>query len=121
MDFNQYNWHDAIVKFIDIDRNEPGVNDRITFAIEWSNGKKSTLIFEDVYWASMSLNFGIVAHETILKAESLDKNDADLIRFYADWKGLLDEVDLTKYLIEFNSTGSVITIIARKYIIENLQ
>lgn len=121
MEFNQYDWHDAIVKFIDIDRNKPGVNDKITFAIEWRNGEKSALIFEDVYWASMSLNFGIVANETILKAESFDKNDADLVRFYTDWKGLLDKVNLAKYLIEFNSTGSIIKIIARKYTIENSQ
>lgn len=120
MNFNQYDWHDAIIKLISIDRNKPGVNDKITFEIEWEDRRKSILEFEEVYWASMLLNFGIVAEETILNAQTLNKDDTDLVNFYTSWNNLLNDTNLTAYLIELNSTGSIIKIIAKRYIISDL-
>jgi hypothetical protein len=62
MTFNDFYWHDSVIKSVTINRNNPGVNDEIVFEIEWSEQKgKVLLVFEDVYWAEMKLNFGIVA------------------------------------------------------------
>ena len=115
MKFNEYNWHDAIVRSIKIDRSNPGVNDEIFLDIEWTDGKTYLLKFKNVYWSSMTLNFGIVAEESISKAGILEKDDVDLVNFYSSWNGLMNDVRLNVFYIEFNSTGSIIKIIAEDY------
>src|ERR1700710_2952877 len=103
MNFNDFYWHDAKIKNIQIDRSNPGVEDTIIFDIDWPDGKgKSTILFEEVYWAQMKLNFGIVADETILNSIELDSDNQDLINFYSKWKGAMDEVKLNTYKIELN-------------------
>lgn len=116
MDFNDLYWHDAIVKDIQIDRNNPGIKDIIRFDIEWpeKNGK-TNFIFEDVYWAKINLNFGIVADETVLSATELEENDQDLQNLNAKWGEILKDVKLKVYKINFNSTGSEIKIIAKGF------
>jgi len=50
MDFNDFYWHDAVIKQVLIDRSNPGNEDTIAFEIEWpENRGRSTFIFEDVY------------------------------------------------------------------------
>jgi hypothetical protein len=115
MNFNDFNWHDSVIKNITIDRNKPGINDIINFEIEWAEGSKVELVFEDTYWANMTLNFGIVADETILNACIGDDKDPDLVDFYSKWKGLMDNVKLNSYLIRLNSTGGTIKIIAKAF------
>ncbi|HTM67631.1 MAG TPA: hypothetical protein VL093_14995 [Flavipsychrobacter sp.] len=116
MNFNEYNWHDSIIKNIQIDRSNPGKTDTILFEIQWrENDKKSVLVFEEVYWASFNLNFGIVCNETILNAALLDSNDEDLRQFYLKWKGRMDDITLNPYMIELNSTGGRIKIIAKSF------
>lgn len=115
MNFNDINWHDSVVKKLIIDRNNPGINDIIELEIEWKDGQNGSLFFEGVYWTNFTLNFGIVSLETILDASSLPKDDDDLINLYANWKGLIDDVDLTAYVINLNSTGGRIKIIAKGF------
>jgi len=116
MNFNDFYWHDAVIKNIQIDRKCPGVNDAIIFDIEWPEEKgNANFIFEEVYWASMNLNFGIVANETILSASELEENDQDLRSIYSKWKGLLSDVKLKGYKFSLNSTGTEIKIIARRF------
>lgn len=115
MEFNNYHWHDSTIKSIYIDRNNPGIIDTISFDIKWTNGKMTKLTFIDVYWASFNLNCGIIAQESILTAKALEKNDQDLITLYEKWKGLRDDIDLTPYFIELNSTGGTIKIIAKDF------
>ena len=49
--FNDYLWHDAIIKNIFIDRKNPGYKDTIAFEIFWTypNEKFNQIVFEDVY------------------------------------------------------------------------
>jgi hypothetical protein len=116
MNFNDFYWHDAIIKNIQIDRNSPGVMDAIIFDIEWPGNKgKAIFIFEEVYWASMNMNFGIVANETILSAFELEESDQDLKSLYAKWKGVINHVKLKSYKFSLNSTGSEIKIIAKRF------
>jgi hypothetical protein len=116
MDFNEYYWHDAVIKNIQIDRNNPGDKDTILFEIQWpQNNQKSFFIFEGVYWASFNLNFGIVADETILRAQLLDSQDGDLVNLYSKWKGAMDDIKLFPYIIELNSTGGYIKIISKGF------
>lgn len=112
MEFNDFLWHDAIVKSISIDRNNPGIKDVIKLEIQWLDGEVVDFVFTDVYFAQLSLNFGIVTTETILTAESCGENDPDLVNLYNKWKGHLSNVNLNTYIFKFNSTASVIKIIA---------
>lgn len=119
MNFDKYNWHDTIVRSINIDRSTPGINDEISFEIEWTDGEICLLKFKNVYWSSMTLNFGIIAEDSILDAKILDKNDADLQNFHSKWKGLLDHLSLNIFYIELNTSGSIIKIIAEGYELMN--
>lgn len=121
MNFNDFYWHDSIIKSIYIDRSDPGVKDEIQFEIEDTNKKIYILKFKNVYWSSMNLNFGIVAKENILDAKILENNDSDLANFYSSWNGLMDSIILSSFSIELNSTGSVIKIIAEDYELINKQ
>ena len=119
MNFNDYNWHDAVIKNIKIDRGNPGINDIIVFDIEWPDEEgKVTFVFEEVYWAEMKLNFGIVADETILNSIELDNDNQDLYNFYSKWNGAMNELKLKTYKIELNSTGGEIKIIAKTFSID---
>lgn len=115
INFNDLHWHDSVIKSISIDRTDPGIDDNIIFDIDWSNSINSFLKFTDVYWASMNLNFGIIAEESIYYAEKLGNDDEDLIQFYKGWKSLMDDVELQVFQIELNSTGSKIKIIAKNF------
>ncbi|GAB6010478.1 hypothetical protein [Dysgonomonas reticulitermitis] len=115
MNFNDFYWHDSIIKSIYIDRSNPGKKDEIQLEVELINEGVCILVFKDVYWSSLNLNFGIVAEESILNAKILEKNDVDLANFYSSWNGLMDNLDLKVFLIELNSTGSTIKIIAKDY------
>jgi len=113
MNFNTFNWHDSVLQDIYIDRNQPGMKDSIKLKINFPEQGLYYIIFEDVYWANLYLNFGIVAEEAILNAQIEDENNDDLNNFYKKWKGLMNEVKLNLYKIEFNSSGSTIKIIAK--------
>ena len=38
MNFNDFYWHDAVIKNITINRNNPGIIDIISLDIEWPEG-----------------------------------------------------------------------------------
>ena len=121
MNFNDYYWHDAIIKNIFIDRKNPGYKDTIAFEIFWTypNEKFNQIVFEDVYWSQMILGFGVVANESVLEAYEASSDDLDLISFWKKWGNILD-VKLNCYIIKTSSTGSEIKIIAKRFrVIEN--
>lgn len=121
MKFNDFYWHDAVIKNIQIDRNNPGILDTIIFDINWSVNKgKSKITFEDVYWASFNLNFGIVANETILNAFELEENDETINRIYTTWNGKINDVKLKGFKFSLNSTGSEIIIISKRFRVDEL-
>ncbi len=121
MNFEDFYWHDAIIKNITINREDPGKRDEIEIEIIWpDNDEKINFIFEDVYWAKMELNFGIIANENIAQAFLLKNNDEDLINFYSKWNGLMDDINLNVYEILLSSTGGRIKIIAKNYRVDKL-
>ena len=114
MEFNDYYWHDSVIKKIEIDREESRERDTISFHIEWYNNENSKLIFKDVYQAKLNMNFGIRGIESIYSA-FVSEDDPDLAKFYKIWKGLMDDVKLNCYIIETASTGSKLKIIAKGF------
>ncbi|HTN36211.1 MAG TPA: hypothetical protein VL053_04000 [Arachidicoccus sp.] len=106
MNYNDFFWHDAIIKNIQIDGNNPGIKDTMIFEIKWPEEKgRTTFVFEDIYSAEMSLNIGIVSDETILNSMQLEENNEYLTNFYSKWKGTKSNVKLNTYIIDLNSTG----------------
>lgn len=118
MDFNDFFYHDVIIKNIVIDRNTLGINDNISFLLEFPEDvNQVSFTFEDVYWSSMELNFGILADETVFSAFSSDENN-DLTKFYSKWNGLVDDIKLYFYEINLNSSGGKIKIIAKNFTVK---
>ncbi len=121
MNFEDFYWHDAIIKNIVINRNSPGIKDEIEMEIIFpNNNERVNFVFEDVYWAKMNLNFGIIADESILQACLLKKDDKDLINLCSLWEGNISSAELNIYEILLNSTGGEIKIIARRFKIDKL-
>jgi len=114
MNFGDFYWHDAIILNIVIDRSNPGRIDTILFEIEFPDLGKVNFVFDKVYWIKMDLNFGMVVSENILKAFIADRSDTDFVYISSKWKKFID-LDIAKldcYVIELNSTGGEIKIIA---------
>lgn len=117
MKFDELYWHDSIIKKIEVDRSNPGVCDIISFEIDWYDKGLGKLVFENVYWARLSMNFGIVADESIDDGFTSSEDDIDLIKLNDMWGGLINE-DLPCYVIKTASTGSEIKIIAQRFRID---
>ena len=121
MNFTDFYWHDSIIKNITINRETPGEKDEIAIEIVWAdNEERVNFVFEEVYWAKLDLNFGIVVDENIYQGYLLSNNDEDLINFYSKWKGLMDEIKPNVYEIELNSSGGRIKIIAKGFRVDKM-
>jgi hypothetical protein len=117
MNFNNLNWHDSIIKKIIIDRKSPGINDDIRIEITWPNGIEGTIIFKNVYWADLDMNFGVVSSESVLNAKSEGINNEIVKSIYLKWKGYIDNIDLNYYEVNLNSTASKLRIVSHEFII----
>lgn len=121
MDFNRdFYWHDAVIKSIIVDRNNPGAVDEIWLDIVYptENEKETTrrVVFENVFLANLDLNFGHFG-DNIYSVDMLDNNDEDLTDFYLKWKGYRDNIILNVYIINLTSGGKI-KIIAKGFRIE---
>ncbi len=115
MKFNDLYWHDSIIKDIKIDRNNPGKSDTIQLEIDWYDKGLGKLIFEDVYYLKMDMNFGVIAPECIDCAFITDEKDNTLNSIYQRWGGTINNIKLYGYVIKTLSTGSEIKIIAKGF------
>ena len=117
--FNELPWHDAELKEIHIDRNDPGIIDEVCIVIGWPDGSVNQIIFHDCYACVTQLNFGIIATETIDSANCLGaSSEIDEIR--NKWMKIGTDIEaLKQYKIVTNSTNSHISIIALGFRIIN--
>ena len=114
--FEDYHWHDSIVHNIALDRSNPGYNDTLELEVEfYHEDKRSKLIFEDLRYLKMDLNFGIVVNEMILDVMEFENLDEDFKNFYSSWNGFFNDIKLRVFLIDLNSTGSKIKIICESF------
>lgn len=111
--FNDLYWHDSVIENIFIDRSNPGNRDEVRIEVDWYDQPKSYLIFEDVYFANLNLNFGVVAPESIRKAFIIT-DDNIITSLYEKMKGFWPH-GLITYIIETNSTASEIKIVAKGF------
>jgi hypothetical protein len=113
--FNSLDWHDALIENIAIDRSNPGVNDIVTVSIQWPDGNKNIIRFNDCYMLDARMNFGVIAEESVLGAEC--SSDSETISEIKEkWNSI--EVELNElhcFSIETNSTNSLINIYALSF------
>lgn len=112
MKFEDYYWHDSVIRNIVIDRTNPGNKDTIVFEIDWTDKGIGHLIFENVYWVSLNMNFGMIVAECIDLAYVADQSDLALNNVYQKWGGLINDVKLSCYVIKTLSTGSDVKVIS---------
>jgi hypothetical protein len=114
MTFNDFEWHDAILKNIQVDRNNPGVNDCIALDVLWPDGKRNVVLFENVYLSKMRLGFGFLGDEFIYEAFVSPNDDIDLIEVLrCGNRG--EKIKLNCYFLKTASFGSEIKIIAEGF------
>ncbi|WP_443946588.1 hypothetical protein ACJVDH_05615 [Pedobacter sp. AW1-32] len=116
MEFEEYSWHNSEIRNIEIDRAKPGKSDTVLFKIDLVDKGICTLVFEDVYWINFNMNLGIEAVECI-DCAFIDSESTDVSDLYKKWNGLINEIELRCYVIKTISTGSLIKIIAKKFIV----
>lgn len=114
--FNAFEWHDAIIKSIIIDRSNAGNNDIIEMFITWPSEIESKIVFKDVYHANLSLNFGVIAEDTIMDASIIDSSDIDILNIKNKWARHFDGINEIKgFEILTLSTVSTIRIFALSF------
>ena len=115
--FDNFMWHDAILKSIFIDRRNPGQQDSVTILVEWPGNMQSSLLeFYDCYALSATMNFGVIASESILEATCVtDSQEIQNLR--KKWKNIgVDINHLNCYRIVTNSTNSIIEIYSKGFL-----
>lgn len=118
--FNSLPWHDAELIDLVIDRANAGFDDIIEVQIKWPGGKISSLLFEDCYKFTATMNFGIIAPETIYLAECITSS-IEIDEITAKWNNLGTKIDnLLHFHIKTSSTGSDINIYADYYEINDV-
>jgi hypothetical protein len=107
---NRFQWHDAQIANINIDRSSPGLIDSIELKVIWPDGRHSIVTFDDCYAARFELNFGIIANESILDF-SIHPEEPLLQETRSIWLQMgVALTDLICARIETSSTASVLLI-----------
>lgn len=99
-----------------IDRSEAGIRDTIELCIVWPSETESKIIFKNVYYANLSLNFGVIAEETVMDAFVIDSSDIDVVSIKNKWGKYFDEINnVYGFEILTASTSSSIKILAMSF------
>ena len=113
--FDSFPWHDAELKELLVDRRESGERDVVQLLVAWPQGGESIFMFHDCYAMTATMNFGIIATESIGNA-SLVTDDENLLSIRERWRpsGVSLEA-LRCYRFDMSSTGSDIRIYALRF------
>lgn len=115
-EFLNQDWHDAVLKEINIDRNEPGIKDVITLIIQWPNDDYSKIIFYDVYMINFNMNFGVIAEECISEVNLISKDNETFKALIERWVNIYEDIlTISGYEINTLSTNSSIKIFAKSF------
>lgn len=113
--FNSLDWHDAVILEIQVDRERPGEDDRVVMRLVWPDSKRGRITFTRCYAFEASLNFGVIAEETIRSAMET-KDDLKLTSLRQKWDRMnVSLPSLACFRFETNSTASIISIYAERW------
>jgi hypothetical protein len=111
MKFENIEWHDQILIGIDINRTNPGKNDSINLRV-LIDEVEMEVSFQNVYFADIKMNFGVLAQESICYA-IINNEDIEIANIQTKWRKVGVELDkLLCFEINTNSTNSLIKIYA---------
>src|SRR5665213_1107479 len=114
MKFEDIEWHDQIFNGLKVNRTNPGNNDSIELKVV-IDGNEMTILFGDVYFADLKMNFGVIAKESIRYA-IINRDDMEIINIKKKWRGAESNLDnLFCFELNTNSTNSLIKIYALSY------
>jgi len=123
INFNEIEWHDVAIKKFEINRDNPGHFDTISFVLE-KDSNLYKLSFHEVYQVTANLNFAVIpveGKETINYGYSEENNENEFVnKIRCKWNGCLDKTPLKYYEIETNSTYSMYQIVAVSFTYERL-
>ena len=118
MRFDDFDWHDSILEYIIINRQDLGLNDIVELGITWTSGGSVTLLFMNVRKCIMNLNFGIDTNDWVYCAYETD-DDEDFIFYKKQVVNIYDDIDKLKcFVIETSTTGSVMKIFASQMVVK---
>lgn len=110
--FEDYEWHDAELLSITIDRSDPGYKDEIEIKVCWPDDTKSKLTFVDCFMFKATMHFNVICNEPILDAYFLAESEM-LVNVKETWRGAgLEARQPGHYVIRTNSTAGWINIVA---------
>lgn len=113
--FESLPWHDAVLLGLKVDRSQPGERDEVLIFLEWPDGDKQALRFSDCYALDAKMNFGVVGEESIF-GTTCTRESADLSEIRERWMSVgVDLSTLQCFLIETNSTASILRIFAKSF------
>jgi hypothetical protein len=113
--FNDLPWHDAELLGLVVDRRVPGHVDEVRLQVRWPDGRLDTLTFFDCLLLEAAMNFGVIAPESILRAQSCEAT-AGLARLRDKWnQSALVTDGLVCFEIEMNSTASMLRIYSKGF------
>jgi hypothetical protein len=118
MKFEDIEWHDQTLIGIDINRTNPGNDDSIKLNV-LIDDVEMEVSFQNVYFADIKMNFGVIAQESISYA-IINNADIEITNVQTKWSKVGVELDkLLCFEINTNSTNSLIKIYALSCEINN--
>ncbi|QES88697.1 hypothetical protein [Rhizosphaericola mali] len=120
MNFDDLYWNDSVIRKIVIDRSTAGKKDSVVVEVDWYDVGLGIIIFEDVYCLKLSMNFDVVAHESISDAYILSADQLKELNFNFQILNLIIDQALTCYVIKTASTGSEIFIISKTWKLKSI-
>jgi hypothetical protein len=116
--FEQYDWHDAELLHISIDRTNAGHNDCVVFKVRFEGEPPRNFVFENCYAMDAKLNFAIVAPETIYSVCCSEQSDR-ITQEKLAWQRMGGDIDpLYEFEIVTNSTNSKFVVLAQNFSIQ---
>jgi hypothetical protein len=111
-DFTEFDWHDAEIEEICVNRMADRTEDILSLRVRWPDGSRNHVDFIGCYHANLQLNFGVMGAESV-RCATVSHDDDLICDLRARWRALGVEIDaLACFEIETNSTASIIKIYA---------
>ncbi len=113
--FEAMHWHDSVLLSLNVDRGNPGNRDDVVLMVAWPDGRKQKVCFADCYALEATMNFGVIAPESICAARCIAASPK-LAEMRRRWAALgVDLKSLRCFALTTNSTAGEICIYAMRY------
>ncbi len=100
--FSDFKWKNAVIKYVTVRRGGVCIPDKLILGILWPDGKRSEVIFKEIYWGKMDFLWFKQQENRIINAYMIDEQNNEKI---VKWKRLYCSMfsDLNRNIKAFNS------------------